>query len=449
MNASRPSNIRLAYDITALGAYFSWPDSKTGIYRVAEEILNQIISSPNNIETTLVGLCGEAIAFTSIGSQKYLEEREAENGRFEGVKFRSTYRSRLRLEWLYSKVYERYFSKRFQGKNKRSMESFLVRGILKTLDVSRFAKLDTFKIFYPEEFDVFHSTYYKLPSKDLTGNLPRLITLYDLIPLTAKEFVDPKLNSYFLSILESIDPESDWVACISEYTRTEFCEHTDFPKERTLVTALAADSSFRPVGDDHQVSQAKKQYRIPDSDYFLCLASHLDPRKNIFHLIKSFVKLISENASLDTNLVLIGSLRFDREEVSNALLEFNEFKDRIIFTGYVPDEDLCAIYNGATAFVFPSLYEGFGLPILEAMQSGTPVISSNSTSLPEVAGDAAILVDPRNEDELCQAMLDVLKDESLRKQMIKRGLARAELFSWERCAQETIEIYRKIVAIHG
>lgn len=445
MNASNMPNIRLAYDITALGTYFSWPDSKTGIYRVAEEVLNRIVAR-EDIESTLVALCGEAPIFASIGSQKYWELRRKEDIHvFKSVKFQSTYRSHLRLERLYGAIYGRYFSKKFQKKDKKSFESLLVRGLLKFLDITGFAKLDSHNFFDFREFDIFHSSYYKLPSKELTGNLPRLITIYDLIPLTAKEFVDPNLNAYFLDLLGSIDFHTDWVACISEYTKKEFCEYTGFPKERAFVTSLAADSLFKPVTDKDEIYKAKKKYKIPESDYFLCLASHLDPRKNIFHLIKSFVRLISDNPQLNVNLVLIGSLRFEREDVSKALQEFDNYKNRIIFTGYVPDEYLSAIYNGSVAFVFPSLYEGFGLPILEAMQSGTPVISSNTTSLPEVAGDAAVLVDPRDQDMLCKAMLTVLEDSDLREQLIDKGLARAKMFSWERCAQETIEIYKKMI----
>ncbi len=440
------TGIKLAYDITALGTYFSWPDSKTGIFRVTEEVLNRLVYT-SSIDTTLISLCGEEIVFTSVGCQEYLKFRQSQdNSDFNKTKFQSTYKSRLSLEWLYEDFFGRYFSKRFQAKSKLSLESLIVRGSLKLFNTTNFFKLDAFQVFKPKDFNVFHSPYYKLPPREVTGNLPRLITIYDLIPLTAKQYVDRNLNSYFFRLLEGVDCEYDWVACISDYTRKEFCEYTGFPEERAFVTYLAADSLFKPVENANEIKQARVKYNIPDSDYFLCLASHLDPRKNIFHLIKSFVRLISENSQLDINLVLIGSLRFDREDVTKALSEFSDYRDRIIFTGYIPDEDLPSLYNGSLAFVFPSLYEGFGLPILEAMQSGTPVISSNSTSMPEVAGDAAVLVDPTSEDQLCLAMLDILHDHSLRTDMIGKGLARAKQFSWERCTQETIEIYQHMLS---
>jgi glycosyltransferase involved in cell wall biosynthesis len=124
--------------------------------------------------------------------------------------------------------------------------------------------------------------------------------------------------------------------------------------------------------------------------------------------------------------------------------ELKAYQNRVIFTGYVPDEDLSALYSGAKAFIFPSLQEGFGLPILEAMQCGTPVISSNATSLPEVAGEAAILINPYDKDELSQAMLNLLSDEKLRNELTQKGIERAKQFSWSKCAQETVEIYKKI-----
>ncbi|MBT9315239.1 glycosyltransferase family 4 protein [Leptothoe spongobia] len=439
--------IRLAYDISPLGLYFSWPDSKTGIYRVAEEILYELLEE-DTLDITLMGLCGEALAYTNVGCQKYFinrKEGEKTNINFGKAEFATSYKSRLNIKWLYSILYGRYFSKRFQKKSKKSLESLLVRAPLKAIELTKLERFDTYRIFDPTQYDLLHSTYFKVPPRELTQDIPRLITIYDLIPLTAKEFVDPNLNSYFFETINSIDHHKDWVTCISEYTRQEFCDYTGFPKERTFVSYLGADSAFGIIDDKYQIDSVRQSYGIKSSNYFLCLASHLDPRKNIFHLIKTFVRLIRENPRLDVSLVLIGTLRFQRRDVEAAFQEFADYMEQIVFTGYVPDADLNTIYNGATAFVFPSLYEGFGLPILEAMQAGVPVISSNSTSLPEVAGDAAILVDPKDETALCQSMLDVFRDDDLRQQLSQKGLVQARKFSWKKCAGQTVEIYREIL----
>jgi glycosyltransferase involved in cell wall biosynthesis len=122
-----------------------------------------------------------------------------------------------------------------------------------------------------------------------------------------------------------------------------------------------------------------------------------------------------------------------------------EFRSRVIFTGYIAEDDLSAVYSGAKAFVYASRYEGFGLPPLEAMQCGIPVITSNTTSLPEVVGDAGIMVDPDDVEALSQAMLDVLTDSALRQELVAKGLRRARSFSWAKCADDTVEIYRKII----
>jgi glycosyltransferase involved in cell wall biosynthesis len=162
-------------------------------------------------------------------------------------------------------------------------------------------------------------------------------------------------------------------------------------------------------------------------------------------LIQNFIKLITEQPNLDINLAIIGSLSYKSPEIITLMEEIKAYKNRIVFTGFVPDQDLCVLYSGAKAFIFPSLGEGFGIPVLEAMQCGTPVITSNVTSLPEIAGDAAILINPRDGDELCQAMLNFLTDEDLRDRLKQKGIERAKQFSWSKCARETVEIYQKMV----
>ncbi len=317
-------NIRLAYDISFLGLYFSWPDSKTGIYRVSEEILKQL-THRYDFEISLVGLCGEKVglpsAFSSIGSFGYYKHIKKDDLQlYKDVEFEKTYQSHLHLKWLYEKIYGTYCTKIFQLKNKKSLESIVIRSFVKFLNSTGFTKVDTFRIFNPRKFDIFHSTYFDLPPRGITGSLPRLITVYDLIPLTAQEFNREYSNNTLDKILRSIDPEHDWVVCISEHTRRELCEYLNFPQERTFVTYLAAESKFRSMDDEKYVDKIKEKYCIPTTEtYFLSLASHLDPRKNIFHLIRTFVHLIREDSKIEANLVLIGTLRFKRSDVVKAI----------------------------------------------------------------------------------------------------------------------------------
>jgi glycosyltransferase involved in cell wall biosynthesis len=213
--------------------------------------------------------------------------------------------------------------------------------------------------------------------------------------------------------------------------------------ERVKVILLAAAAHFRPVHDAEKIGDARRRYAIPEGDYLLSIAN-LEPRKNLSHLIHSFLELCAAQPDRDLSLVLVGSKGWMYEDIL-AVSSNSVFSSRVIFTGHIPDADLSTIYSGAVAFVYPSLYEGFGLPPLEAMQCGVPVITSNTTSLPEVVGDAAITVDPSDGDALCDAILRVLSDTQLRADLSRKGLARAQDFSWARCAGQTVELYRTAI----
>ena len=189
---------------------------------------------------------------------------------------------------------------------------------------------------------------------------------------------------------------------------------------------------------NHKEQSLKKKYGIPDAPYILSLCT-LEPRKNIDQIIRAFAKLVNESQIQELNLVLVGPKGWMFDKIFDAIATNTTVKNKIFITGFIPDEDLASIYSEAMMFVYPSFYEGFGLPPLEAMQCGTPVITSNVSSLPEVVGDAGIMVSPRDLDELCQAMLTVYKNPSLRQEMSEKSLHRASKFSWSRCALETAE----------
>jgi glycosyltransferase involved in cell wall biosynthesis len=434
-------SIKIVYDVTILGNNFARIDSKTGIYRVTEILISEIIKK-KEVDLYLIGICGEVPLLNSTSCNLYFQKYI----RSHDCKFINSFESKLGLNWFYKLISEKYFTSEFQALPRFSLRSVPIRGMLKLLSTLRLSEYDSCQKFDSENYDLFHSTYHKLPSEKLTGGMPRLLMVHDLIPIKTPNFVEPGVTPYFRKILESINYEKDWIVCNSEYTKQEFCEYTRMSPERVFVTPLAADNHFQPVNELNCIAEARRRFKVPEGDYFLCLASQLEPRKNLSHLIRCFIRLITENPTIDINLVLVGTNRYKRTELESISQDILQFQNRVIFTGYVQDEDLSILYSDATAFIFPSLYEGFGLPILEAMQCGTPVITSNSTSLPEVAGDAAILVDPKDEDTLCQAMLNLLSEPDLRKQLSQKGLERAKQFSWAKCAAETVEIYEKIIS---
>ncbi len=190
----------------------------------------------------------------------------------------------------------------------------------------------------------------------------------------------------------------------------------------------------------------RAQYGIPQGDYFLSLSAHA-PHKNFPHLMHCFSALVESGELTDTNLVIAGPNPQRNPEARETLAKYPRIKSRVILVGRLPDEHLAAIYSGATAFLFPSLFEGFGLPPLEAMQCGTPVLASNTSSIPEVVGDAGILLPPKDIDVWCQAMLQLSRQPALRKELSKKSLQRSKLFSWQRFIEQTLHGYQASLEI--
>ena len=232
--------------------------------------------------------------------------------------------------------------------------------------------------------------------------------------------------------------------CPSGFVRDELIEHLGVSPARILVGPLAADARFHPEADADARTRVRARYGLPDAPYLLSVAT-IEPRKNLTHLITCFSRLVAENPGFAPHLVLVGREGWKTERIRAAHAD-SAARERIHFTGYVEDEDLSALYSGARAFAYLSLYEGFGLPVLEAMQCGTPVIASERTSLPEVVGDAGLLIDPTDVDASCQAFLTLDGDASLRNTLRQRGVARAAEFSWRRSADRLVDGYRRALA---
>ncbi|MBD2490177.1 glycosyltransferase [Aulosira sp. FACHB-615] len=287
--------------------------------------------------------------------------------------------------------------------------------------------------------DIYHSTYYPLPHNIYFAT--RIITLYDLIPILYPQYFNYNSEHIVKTIIDQIDP-NDFVCCISESTQQDICAYRqNLNHNQVLVTHLAADQEkFYPCTDSDVINQVKQKYKIPNQPYLLTLST-LEPRKNIAHVIRAFLRLIQTHNIHDLNLVLVGTKGWQYEEIFAEIDKFQELKDRIIITGFVPDEDLAPLYSGALAFLYVSFYEGFGLPPLEAMQCGTPVITSNTSSLPEVVGDAGIMLDPNDTSGLENNILRLYSEPELRKNLAKKSLQQAQNFSWDKYIQETIKIY--------
>ncbi len=268
----------------------------------------------------------------------------------------------------------------------------------------------------------------------------KIITIHDLTFLHSLKPASMKGKIYRKLIYSQILKGMDRIIAVSQATERDLVKYFKLPEEKIRVIYEAVDERFKPLGEG-EIAEVKQKYAL---DFpFILYVGLLMPKKNIPNLIRAYHKL--RETDLRHKLVIVG-----RKVPKTSTAEIFETVDRlnlqrdVIFTEYVPGDDLPGLYNAADLFVFPSLFEGFGLPPLEAMACGTPVITSNVTSLPEVVGDAGITVNPYDADRLAEAMHEVLTNEGLREEMIEKGLKRAKTFSLEKEARETLRVYEEV-----
>ena len=297
--------------------------------------------------------------------------------------------------------------------------------------------------------DIFHSPFYAIPQRIRKHkNVNPFLTVYDLIPVLHPEFFEAaKVGSAHpvKTIIDGIRRE-DRVLCISQSTMDDLCNYRkDLDPLQVFVTPLGASKWFYPCKVDAAIEAVRLKYRIPPGRYVLSLCT-FEPRKNLAQLISCFVQLIQQEKLTDLRLVLVGNLGWKYEAIFAELASAKALQDRIVITGFVADEDLAALYSGSLFFAYPSFYEGFGLPPLEAMQCGVPVITSNTSSLPEVVGDAGLMVAPRDTDGWCQAMLRLGSESGMRETMAQKSLEQAKRFSWDECASQTLNAYQTAIS---
>ena len=233
------------------------------------------------------------------------------------------------------------------------------------------------------------------------------------------------------------------ILALSEHARSDIVSTYGIPPARVTAIPLAAADRFQPVTDERELQRVRHTYAIA-GDYILTVGS-IQPRKNLSRLILAYTRLCRESLSANPpKLVIVGRQAWLVGETLRAIRE-SGFSNSIILTGYVPDADLPALYSGAKCFVYPSFFEGFGLPPLEAMKCGVPVIAGNRTSLVEVVGDAGLLVNPLDPDEIAASLSRVLNNSDLREVLRVKGLNRSELFNWKETAKRTLEVYQRAV----
>jgi glycosyltransferase involved in cell wall biosynthesis len=222
-------------------------------------------------------------------------------------------------------------------------------------------------------------------------------------------------------------------------TRQDLIRYYGLSADKISVVYPGRDETLTPVTEPTMLAAIRARYDLHQP--YLLYVGTLHPRKNLVRLVQAYAQLLSEPAGHAPIplLVLAGQKGWLYREISDEVRRLG-LGERVRFTGFVPEEDLAALLSGALAFAFPSLYEGFGLPVVEAMACGTPVVCSQASSLPEVAGDAALLVDPLDTEALAAALVRVVSDEGLRHDLVLRGFQQVRSFSWQRCARETLDV---------
>ncbi|MBI4673354.1 MAG: glycosyltransferase family 4 protein [Chloroflexi bacterium] len=285
--------------------------------------------------------------------------------------------------------------------------------------------------------DIFHATDHLLPP---LKNARTVFTIHDLIFRFFPEYHLP-LNRWFLGLmLPKFMRRADAIIAVSEHTRRDVIKRMGIPAEKIAVIYEGVHPSFRPLEDRAELERVRALYNLPAR--FILFFSTIEPRKNLVTLLDAYAALLA-CPTPPPPLVVAGRKGWLYEETLRRIRELG-LTERVQLTDWIASADVPALLNLAEVFVYPSLYEGFGLPPLEAMACGAPVISSNASSLPEVIGDAGILIEPRDVGGLTQAITRVLNDNALRQELRAKGLAQARRFTWERAARETLAVYERV-----
>ncbi|MGB9879890.1 MAG: glycosyltransferase family 4 protein [Anaerolineae bacterium] len=269
-----------------------------------------------------------------------------------------------------------------------------------------------------------------------------VVTVTDLSFMVFPESFRPFQRLYQRFFTRMSVQRASHLIAISSSTAQDLGKFFAVPMTKISVIFPGVDTAYHPMRDISALSDFRRRRNLPER--FILFVGTLEPRKNLLTLLKAYAKF-KRQTKADHKLVLAGSPGWLYQPIFAAVEELG-LQDDVLFPGFIPEDELPLWYNTADVFVYPSLYEGFGLPPLEAMACGTPVIASNASSLPEVVGDAALLVDPYSPDEWATALLQVCKDRDLGNNLATRGPERARIFSWSSMARETAQVYQAVLA---
>lgn len=331
--------------------------------------------------------------------------------------------------------------------NKNTIENYIHEKDLKIIPIRS-------SIYFPYEqieflfkirsVDIFWSPHFNVPIFPIRAK-KRIVTIHDIFHLAFKELYSPFERVYIKLLINSALNLSDMIITVSNFSKSEIIKYTQIKEDKIKVIYNGVNKEKFKVYDKKDLEKIRLKYRLPDR--FILFVGNIKPHKNLKGLLKAFKVVIEE---LDEDLFLVitgkqeGFLKGDTEIFklinTNPLL-----KKRIFLTGYINEKDLPILYNLAELFIFPSFYEGFGLPPLEAMACGCPTVVSRIPPLLEICGDATYYVDPYNINDIAKGIIEVLSKKELRETLIKKGFERVKLFSWENSAKEHLKLIKEIL----
>ena len=374
----------------------------TGIVRVCDELIKRLVTSADiDLYLLIPTRHGDLNAYLKVQN---LTERFKDKIVYL-PKLKATTKSQSFYQKLRAKILTEYLARRYK----------------KTL----------------QQYDAYLSPFAPISPVVYNSDLKTFMIVHDLIPIYCGDGCNKNYINKFSTGIRNSHPDAYF--CDSEYTAKDLVkfkpEAVNIPKH---ILYLGADNEkFKPVEDKAEIERVKEKYGIKTDKYFLAV-SEITTRKNLVHLLQAFEIFMNDIQADDISLVLVGPVRKGYEDVANQVKGLAKYQDKIVQTGFADNEDLSPLYSGATAFIYPSLYEGFGLPVLEAMQCGTPVITCNNTSIPEVGGDAVLYINGKDKNETAMLLGRIYNDESLRQTLKTKGLARAKEFDWQKTANIVI-----------
>jgi len=298
------------------------------------------------------------------------------------------------------------------------------------------------KFYYGNKVNIFLSPFYSIPEQVRSSGILCYSILYDTIPLIFPNLFDSNALSIYSNMIKSYT-KNDYFFSISNNTKKDFEKYAEnIDPEKIIITPLAASEKFYPVNDIAKIVKVKNKYKIPANKNYIFSLCSKEEQKNVIYTLDSYIRFIEKNNI--TNIILVfGGLKWQsfESELDNRILCFANYSENIIFTGYIEDDELASLYSGSFCFAYPSLYEGFSIPPLEAMKCGCPVITSNNSSLPEVVGECGIMIDIYDEFAMSNALSKMYFDEDFRQKLKISAIKRSSEFSWKKTVEIMIDSF--------